>query len=153
VVATYSGLSVAELSNLRKEMREKKSKMKIVKNNIFKIALKESARHSGVAAQMDSVLKGPVAVVFTDTNLPSVSKTLVEYSKKSDKVQIRGGYMDGRFLNSKEVIQIAELPSREELLSIIARGINTPAQKIAYGINEVMSSLARAIKAVGEKNG
>lgn len=61
--------------------------------------------------------------------------------------------MDGEFLDKKGVEAIAGLPGREELLTIIGRGLNTPATKIATGINQIMAGLARGIKAVAEKNG
>ena len=61
--------------------------------------------------------------------------------------------MDGEFLEKKDVEAAANLPSREELLASIGRGLNTPATKIATGMNQIISSLARGIKAVGEKNG
>ena len=66
---------------------------------------------------------------------------------------MKAGYFSGEVLDAKGVESIAGLPSREELLAIIARGINTPATQIASGINQVMASLARAINAVAEKNG
>jgi large subunit ribosomal protein L10 len=61
--------------------------------------------------------------------------------------------MDGQYLKASEVKAIETLPSREELLTVIGRGLNTPATKIAVGMKEVIASLARGIKAVGEKNG
>lgn len=153
VVTTYTGMTVEGITNLRGKIREKESRMKIVKNRLFKIALKESSAHGEIAANMDGDLKGPVAVTFAGKDFPGVAKLLVEFSKTNDKVQIKSGIMDGQYLSKEEVIAIATLPSRDELLSIIARGLNTPATQIASGINQIIASLARGIKAVGEKNG
>jgi len=83
--------------------------------------------------------------------LPAIAKIIVEESKKEEKIQLKGGYFEGKFLDQVEVKNIAGLPTKEELLAIIARGLNTPAQKIAIGINEVIAKLARGIKAVAEK--
>lgn len=153
VVTTYSGLTVDEISDLRGQIREKGARLKVVKNNLFQLALKEGEAYSKLGDSMASVLKGPVAVTFVDEDFPSVSKLLVDYAKKQDKVEIKSGCMDGEFLEKKDVEAVANLPSREELLAIIGRGLNTPATKIATGMNQIISSLARGIKAVGEKNG
>jgi len=153
ILTTYSGLNVVEMGALRSKIREKNSSVKVVKNNLFKIALRESSVHKELADQLDADLKGPVAVVFAGSDLPSVSKTLIEYSKKESKFQVKIGCMDGKILAKDEIVQIATLPSREELLAQIARGFNTPVTQIASGMNQIISGLARAIKAVGEKNG
>lgn len=153
VIGTYAGLNVEQLLQLRAAVREKNSRLKVVKNTLFKIALKESPEHSALVDSLAPQLKGPVVVAFVDDDLPSVAKLIKDFSEKNDKVQIKSGVMDGQYLSAAEVKDIAGLPTKEELLSIIARGLNTPAQKIAIGINEIISSLARGIKAVGEKNG
>lgn len=153
VLTTYSGLKVEELSDLRAAIREKDSRLKVVKNRLFHLALKESEVHSSVADEIRDDLRGPVAVTFVGEQFPEVAKMLVEYAKKNEKVKIKAGVMDGGFLNEADVKAIATLPSKEELLAIIARGLNAPATKIAIGMKEVIASLARGIKAVGEKNG
>ncbi|MEQ9363760.1 MAG: 50S ribosomal protein L10 [Leptospirales bacterium] len=153
VVTTYSGLSVDEISDLRGQVRARGARFRVVKNNLFQIALKENATYAELNAQMAEVLKGPVAITFISEDYPVVSKLLMDYAKKQDKVQIKSGVMDGEFLKKQEVEAIASLPSREELLAIIGRGLNTPATKIATGINQILAGLARGIKAVGEKNG
>lgn len=153
VLTAYSGLKVSQLVTLRAEVRAKNSQLKVIKNNLFRRALQESDKHKELAEQLDPMLKGPVAVVFSGSDLPAVSKTLVDFSKKEEKLQVKAGFMDGRILAKNEVIQIASLPSRDELLAKIAGSLNTPVTQIASGINQIMSGLARAIKAVGEKNG
>jgi len=153
ILATYSGLDVVQMGEVRAKIREKNSSLKIIKNNLFKIALRDSPAHKNFASEMDAELKGPIAVVFAGKNLPSVSKALVEYSKTESKLQVKIGCMNGKVLAKDEIIQIATLPSREELLAQIARGLNTPATQIASGLNQIMASLARAIRATGEKNG
>ncbi len=154
VVTTYTGLKVEEMVELRSQIRSKDARLKVIKNRLFHLALKDSPDHTGSADGLRGDLKGPVAVTFTGgSEFPEVAKLLVEYSKKNDKVKIKSGMMDGSLLNSADVNAIATLPSREELLAVIGRGLNTPATKIAIGMKEVIQSLARGIKAVGEKNG
>lgn len=153
VVTTYSGLTVEQITDLRGQVREQAGKFKVIKNNLFRIALKETGEHDGVLEKLEAELKGPLAVAFIEENMPGLSKALVKYAKDSEPVEIKAGCMDGGYLSGAEVKQIATLPSREEMLGIIGRGLNTPATKIATGINQIMGSLARGIKAVAEKNG
>lgn len=153
VVATYSGLSITQLDELRGEVRAKNARLRVLKNNLFRKALEANPAFKDVAPKIKDVLHGPVAVAFSSADLPSVSKAIVEFSKKNDKVQIKAGCFELQLLDKKSVEAIADLPSREDLLAIIGRGLNSPATKIATGINQIMASLARGIKAVGEKNG
>ncbi|MBX7056472.1 MAG: 50S ribosomal protein L10 [Leptospirales bacterium] len=153
MIATYSGLSIEQMNDLREQVRAKSARIRVLKNNLFRKALEANPAFKDVAPMMKDVLHGPIAVAFTEGDLPAVSKTILEFSKKNDKVKIMAGCFELRPLDQKAVAQIADLPSREQLLSIIGRGLNTPATKIATGINQIMASLARGIKAVGEKNG
>lgn len=153
VVTTYSGLSVEEITALRGQVRAKGARMKVVKNNLFRRVLQENPAYEAVVEGTVKILEGPIAVTFVSEDFPSVSKLLVDYAKKSEKVQVKAGCMEGEFLDKAGVDAVANLPSREELLAIIGRGLNTPATKIATGINQIMASLARGIRAVGEKNG
>ncbi len=154
LMTTYSGLTVAQLTDLRKKIREKNGVLKIVKNNIFKIALKNSPKHEyeSKLEKIEKTIVGPLAVIFANEELPSIAKIIEEESKKEEKIQLKGGYFEGKFLDNKEVKYIATLPTREELLAIIARGLNSPAQKIASGLQQIIAGIARGIKAIAEKN-
>ena len=153
IITTYSGLDVEKMTDLRAKVRGKQAQLKVIKNNLFRIALQESEVHKKDAEKFIPQLKGPLAVTFMDTDFPVIGKLLVDYGKNNKVVEIRSGFTEGKFLSKSEVTDMAGLPSKEELLTIIARGLNTPAQKIATGMNEIISKLARAVKAVGEKNG
>ena len=152
VLATYSGLTVEALTELRNEIRAKEGRLKVVKNRLFLRALAGDEKYASAAEGLKEQLKGPVAAIFASEQMPAVAKALVEKSKANQKIQLKGGFFDGQILNESGVKQIANLPTREELLTIIGRGLNTPAQKIATGINEIIASVARGIKAVAEKN-
>jgi len=151
VVTTYSGLTVAQMIELRERVRETSGRLKVVKNNLFYRALQELQPE--VAEGIKDELHGPIAVTFVPADFPAVTKVLVEYAKKSEKVNIKSGAMDKAYLKKQDLENIATLPSKDELLGIIGRGLNAPATKIATGVNQIMASLARGIKQVGEKNG
>lgn len=154
ILACYSGLTVEEMGQLRKKLRAESSEMKVIKNNLFLRALKESESHKNKNIDFGEKFFGPLAAIFSETeNLPNIAKIVKDYSKEKPALKIKLGYFDGQVLDEKGVDSIAGLPSKQELLAMIARGINAPAQQIASGINQVMASLARAIQKVGEKNG
>lgn len=153
ILVNYSGLTVQSMEELRKELRKSGSKMKVIKNNLFLRALKESKIHSSSRIEFGNEYFGPLAAIFSDENLPQIAKVCKDFKKKNESFEMKAGYFSGEVLDSKGVESIAGLPSKDELLSMIARGLNTPATQIASGINQIMASLARAIKAVAEKNG
>ncbi len=153
ILVSYSGLTVEQMETLRRQFRSIGSEMKVVKNNLFLRALKESSKHKEKNIDFGEGYKGPLAAVFSDVKLPEVAKVCKEFSKTHESLVVKAGYIDGDVLNAKDVQNIAGLPSKEELLSQIARGLNAPARSIAVGINQIMASLARGIQATAEKNG
>ncbi|MCB1158734.1 MAG: 50S ribosomal protein L10 [Leptospiraceae bacterium] len=153
ILVSYSGLNVQNMEDLRSQLRESGAQMKVIKNNVFLRALKESSSHTGKDIQFGQEYFGPLAAVFSDENLPKIAKVCKDYAKTNEKLVLKLGYFDGEVLDKNGVEGIAGLPSKEDLLSIIGRGLNTPAQKIATGMNEVIAGVARGIKAVAEKNG
>ncbi|MFN3604000.1 MAG: 50S ribosomal protein L10 [Leptonema sp. (in: bacteria)] len=153
IVTTYSGLSVEEITQLRKKLRQKSVIFKVVKNNLVKIALKNSKHHQfDSSKQTENLFVGPVAITFVGEEMPSVAKLLFGESQQNEKIKIKGGYYEGKFLDENQMKAISNLPTKEELLVMIARGLNTPAQKIAIGIKEILTKLARGIQEVAEKN-
>lgn len=153
ILASYSGLDVQAVTTLRSKLREAGSNMKVIKNNLFLRALKESKNHKSTSIDFGPTYKGPLAAIFSTDNLPSIAKVCKEFNKTNENFSMKAGFFDGEVLNAKGVDSIAGLPSKEELLSVIARGFNTPSTQIASGINQIMASLARAVQAVAEKNG
>ncbi len=147
IFTNFSGVKVKELGELRNQLREKNATYKVVKNNYFKRALAE-AGYEGV----DQFLKGPVAVAFTNDSVGEVAKILKNFSKEQENFSFSAGVLGSVVYDEAQINKIADLPSREALLSQIAQLINGPATKNAMGISQVMASLARGINAVSEKN-
>lgn len=152
ILASYSGLTVEEITNLRAKLRKEGSEMKVIKNNLFLLALKESEKHKDKNIAFGSEYQGPLAAIFSDANLPNAAKVLKEFAKTNKNLILKAGYLDGSILDGEGVEAIAGLPSREQLLAQIAGGINGPARSIASGLNQIIAGLARAIQAAAEKN-
>ena len=150
MLSRYSGLTVSEITQLRKKLREKSNySFLVIKNNVFKLVLEE---RKDIKVNWGDILVGPIAVVFAKSKLTSAAKILKDYSKGNQNVKILSGVMDSYFYDQTMMESLANLPSREELLAQVASSLQAPVTKIAGGMKEIMSSLSRAIKAVGEKS-
>ncbi len=147
ILTDYSGVKVNDLAGLRRQLREKNAQYKVVKNNLFKRALEEAGYQ-----QIDNHLKGPIAVAFAGEESGEMAKVLKEFAEKNDKFSYSAGILDNVLYDENQIKKIADLPSKEALLSQIMSLVNGPGTGIAVGTNQIMSSLARGIKAVAEAN-
>ena len=120
ILAAYSGLTVKHMTDLRANLRKEGSEMKVLKNNLFLRALKESSNHSSQNIDFGAGYKGPLAAIFSKDNLPTVAKICKDFAKGNENLVMKGGFFDGAVLDTKGVEGIAGLPSREELLTQIA---------------------------------
>jgi len=147
ILTDYSGIKVKELNSLRNMLREKDAEYKIVKNNLFKLAL-EKAGYEG----MDDHIKGPIAVAFAGEDVGEIAKILKNFAKEYEAFSYSAGVLDRVIYNEDQIKQIADLPSLDVVLSQVMSMINAPSSGIAMGMNQVMASLARGINAVAEAN-
>ena len=145
-------VSVAEVTNIRKKLREEKKDCTfiVIKNNVFKLALE--GRKDIKEADWSDTLVGPIAVVFAKNKLTSVAKVLKDYSEKNKNIKMLSGVMESSFYDQNAMDLVARLPSKEELLAQVASSVNALTVKIASGMKEVMSSLARAIKEMAKES-
>ncbi len=146
-IVNYRGLSVGEIGDLRNRLRPKGASCTVAKNTFMGIAVQDDDRWQAVS----EILKGDSAFVMVKDDLGGAIKAYQDFQKASKKTEIRGGVMDGKLLTESDLKAIADLPSKEQLLAQIAGAINGVATKLAVGINEVPSGLARAIKQISEK--
>lgn len=111
VLADYSGIKVKDITDLRNQLRKAESELKVVKNNLLSIALKDTD-----FLPLDDHLKGPRALMMNFGDVVEPTKILVEFAKKNAKLEIEAGVLDGRILSREQIKALAELPSREVLL-------------------------------------
>ena len=145
-VVDYRGLTVKEVEGLRSQVREAGAYMKVYKNTIMRIALKELDM-----ADLDEVLEGPSAFVFCENDPAAAAKTLTEFAKGNQNLEVKGGMMDNAFVSAEQVAAIASLPSKEQLLAQIAGAISGVARGLATTISGVPRGLALGIKAVSDQ--
>lgn len=135
VVADYRGLNVAQVTELRKQLREAGVEFQVLKNTLVRRAT-ESADLAG----LNEILTGPTAIAFSKDDAIAPAKILNDFSKKNEALQLKGGVVEGRIVGAEEIKALAELPSREGLLSMLLSVLQAP-----------MRGFALAVKAVAEK--
>ena len=142
LVLDYQGLSIKEMSDLRTRLHSNNGICKVTKNTLMRQAIDGDK----IWSNLDSLLTGTNAFVLIKGDVGGAVKEVQAFQKETKKSETKGGLFEGKLLAQSEIKAIASLPSRETLMAQIAGSINSLASKVAIGINEVPSGLARSIK-------
>jgi len=145
VVAHYSGMTVAQMGELRSRLRQAGASFKVAKNRLAKRAL-EGTQAGGIA----DLFKGPTGIAYSKDPI-AAPKVLVAYAKDNEKLVILGGIAVGTTLNAEGVKALAELPSLDQLRGKIAGLLQAPATKIAGVLQAPAGQLARVVSAYANK--
>ncbi len=145
VVAHYSGMTVAQLTDLRARMRESGARFQVTKNRLTRLAL-EGTDYEGLR----EMFTGPTAIAYSADPV-AAAKTTVEFAKKNDKLVVVGGALGTQVLDAEGVKALASLPSLDELRARVIGLINAPATKLATVLQVPAGDLARVFAAYGEK--
>lgn len=152
VFLNNKGITLKQVTAFRKELRDKKVAVKVAKNTLIKIALKETGIELG---NFESKFVGPtvVAVGLEDPITPA--KTILNYLKNNDTVplEVKGGILksEGKTLDAAGVEQLSKLPGREEMISMLLGSLNAPAQNLCYAMNNSVAKFAWALQALATK--
>ena len=146
VVTEYRGLTVEEITKLRRALQKENSDYMVTKNTLAKVAAKGTQFEV-----LEEVLKGPVAIAFGFADEVAPAKVLKKFIKEAKKGQVIAAALDGKLLDAKETEVLADLPSKEELYAKMLGCINSPATGIAGAVNAVMSGLVRAMDQVAKQ--
>ena len=133
VVFDYRGISVAEDTELRAEMRKAGVEYAVIKNHI----MARACEASGIDAKEASVLKGPSAFAFGYDDVAAPARILKAFVKKAKKCELKGGFVDTSILNATQVEAIADLPSREVMIARMLGSMMSPISKFAIALNEI----------------
>ncbi len=147
LVTEYRGLKVAELEELRRELRSKGAEIKIFKNTLVRIAASQSGN-----SVVEPLLEGPTALTFVKNDPAAIAKSLREFAKTRPALILKGGLMGGKRLGVEETLALADLPSREVLLAQFAGALAAPMQKFAGLLKALPQNFAYALQALVEKN-
>ena len=152
ILVDYRGLTVGEMEKIRNKIRPMASQFQVVKNRLLALALEE--RNMSLP---EDWLTGPTAVSFCRDEVPSVAKALVEVSKETEVLALKGGWMNQSILSAAEVQSIADLPSREVLLAQALGAINGPSRQlagvVASGVRQVLNVLQAYADKLEEEGG
>jgi large subunit ribosomal protein L10 len=143
VVAENRGLTVAEITALRKKLREVRSEVRVVKNTLVR-----KASEGSPFQQLSVHFNGPTAIAFTESDPVALAKAMKEFAGVTPRVSLKAGYLDGRMLSAAEVEALAEVPSREILLSRLVGGLSSPIRRLVQALSEPQRGLVYALDAV-----
>ena len=143
IVADYRGLSVEEITELRRGLQAKEADLTVTKNTLTKVATKDTNFES-----IAELMQGPTAIAFGYGDEVGAAKVLAKFIKENKKGEILGAVLDGKVLSADEAKKLASMPSKEEIYAKILGSINSPVTGIVYSVNGVMSALVRAVAAV-----
>lgn len=145
-VTDYHGLNVSDLTALRRNLRKKNVTFLVAKNTLIKVA----ANQAGIKG-LDEHLLGPTAVAFTKDDAPAAAKILHESFKSIEKPKMKIFVVDNNVFEGKDIKKLADLPSRDALLSMIASAIEAPMVGVVSAINALFQELLGTVEALAEK--
>lgn len=146
ILTDFKGLTVSEISELRRELRKVGVEYRVVKNTLTKLAAAGTD-----AEKLNSHLQGPTGLVLGFDDPVAPAKALMDFAKKQQKLTVRVGLVEGAIADLDQLKAIAALPSRDELLSRMAAGFQAPASKMARLLNATVARLGYALTALKDK--
>ncbi|MDQ2798628.1 MAG: 50S ribosomal protein L10 [Armatimonadota bacterium] len=149
ILTDYRGLSVAELTDLRKKLRAADAEFRVVKNTLFKRA----AGNFMPADQMDELLSGPTAIGFAKSDPVAVAKILLDYARDHKAMSLKAGVMDGRILSTAQVEALSKTPPREVLIAQMLGSLQSPISGFVGTLNGIISNFVFTLQAIADKQG
>ncbi len=152
IIAEYRGMTVAELTTLRTNLRRSKAEFKVLKNRVTKKAVDEIAKAQNLQNdEINSHLKGPLGVAFLYGDAAQGTKAILDYSRENDKLKIIGGLVGPQYMSPAELKIVADLPPKEVLLSQIVGSLVSPHRGLVTVLSGVSRNLVQVINAVKDK--
>ncbi len=146
VIVDYKGITVAQDTKLRKELRESGNEYMVVKNTLLHLALKDA----GIEG-LDPVLEGTTAIAINKEDYVSAAKILAKFADTSKTFELKAGFVDGGAIDAAGVKELAELPPKEVLVAKVLGGFNAPISGFVTVLNGTMKGLVVALNAIAEK--
>lgn len=145
VLTDYRGLNVADITELRKKLREKGVEFKVVKNTLTRIALKDFSYN------LDEFLEGPTAIAFSYQDPVAPAKVLIDFAKNHKELEIKAGVVEGKVGGKDMIESLAKIPSREELLAKAVGSIQSPLYGIVGVLQGPLRNLVYTLQAIQDK--
>jgi large subunit ribosomal protein L10 len=136
----YRGLTVADLANLRRQLREVGVDFRVAKNTLALIA----ADRAGLKG-LDALLKGPTAIAFSSGDESSTARALGDYARVSRILTVKGGILGTQVLTAEDVVEVAKLPPKAQLQADLVGAVQGPQASLIGVLNSALSSIAHAL--------
>lgn len=146
VVTDYKGLDVAEITELRKKLREAGVEYKVIKNTLARIAAKKAEMED-----LNELFIGPTAIAFGIEDAVAPAKVLVDFAKEHDELEIKGGALDGALINVDKVKALAEIPPREVLLAKALGSMKSPLTGLVNVLTGNLRGLVQVLNQIKEQ--
>jgi len=148
VVTEYRGMTVAQISTLRRQLRTLDADFKVFKNTLVRRAI------AGTTAEpMTEFLEGPTAIAFVDGDISAVAKALRDFARQTPTLKVKGGVLDGKMLSLQDLTALADLPSRDVLLAQMAGLLASPLRTMAGLLKAIPQNLAYGLSALIDAKG
>ena len=132
LLTDYRGITVSDVTSLRNDIRNANAEYRVIKNNIIRRALETNGENG-----LDEVLEGPTAVIIGKEDYLEPAKAIYNFTKSHDFYKIKGGIVEGKVMTAEEIITLAKLPSRQELLAKLAGALLGNITKLAVALDQV----------------
>ncbi len=142
IFTDYRGLKVSDITNLRKQLRERGVEYHVTKNTLTTLA----AQRAGIE-RLDNLLDGPTAIAFVNDDIPGATRVLTEFARTSRILQIRGALAGRQVLGPEQVSELTRLRNRQEYIAQMLGSLQSPMANLASALNATLSGLARVLQA------
>lgn len=132
IVADYRGLNSSQVTNLRKALRDAGIEFQVIKNTLARRATADAQ-----LTDLDAYLVGPTAIAFSKSDVVAPAKILSEFARKNDKLSLKGAIVEGKVVGPDQIKALAELPSREGMLSMLLSVLQAPVRNFALAVKAV----------------
>jgi len=145
IFTDYRGLNVAQITELRRALRERETEYRVIKNNYARLAMEQLELPFSAEFLVD-----PTAMALVRADVSPVAKLLFEFMRDTT-LKIKGGLVEGQLVSAAEVEAISRLPAREQLYAILMGTMNAPLTNLLFAMNGVVTKLVRTVQAVADQ--
>jgi large subunit ribosomal protein L10 len=147
ILTEYRGLSVADITSLRRKLRPLDAEFHIVKNTLLKRASDGIIENEG----FNQLLEGPTAIGFIKGESAATAKAILDWAKDHKTFVIKGGYVEGRLLSADQVIALSKLPTKEVLIAQMLGSLNSPITGLVGTLNGILSNFVFTLQAIADQ--
>ncbi|MBC7529461.1 MAG: 50S ribosomal protein L10 [Chthonomonadaceae bacterium] len=150
ILTEYRGLTVAEVTILRKKLRDTNAEYHVVKNTLFKRALGDT-----LTPELDTLLSGPTGIMFAKGDVVPSTKATIDFltALKKPDIKVKGGFIDGKIYTPDQVTALSKLPPREQILATLVGTIQKPLADLVGTLDNVIGDFVRTVQAIADKQG